>query len=222
MNADQSVDLQIQRFQGASNFPFLALGEGNRQPVVCAGFAVQYGLDRLVVHAVDRDAFSEFVDLLLCHRAVGAHAIGTLQLVLGQFQCPGQRPIIGQQQQALGRQVEAANGDNARQGFRQFVKDGTATFRILRRRDEAGWLMIAPETGCVGCVNCFAANPDQLATGHLESRGCQLDAIDGHLALFNHALDFTARSNTCAGKVFGDPFAFAPVLFEVWLAGFGG
>ncbi len=57
------------------------------------------------------------IELLLGDRAEGAHAVAAQPAGGGQFEHALQATIIGDEQQALGVDIEPADGDDARQAF---------------------------------------------------------------------------------------------------------
>ena len=140
----------------------------------------------------------------------------------GQLQCAGQFAVIGEQEEAFGRQVETTDGDDAGQGARQFVENGAPALGIGVRGDQARGLVIAPEASGVRGGNGAAADADQFLACDLEGRRRELLAVDADLAFLDHALDLAAGGDASAGKVFRNALAFAPVSFFGQAARWGG
>ena len=128
-DADQAVDVEAEmaraRFLTSRFLP-------SRRPIVsqtlAALDAVERRLDRAIEDAVDRDA------VLAARRgrpgsivAVGAHAVAAQPAGRGQLEHAREAAVIGEEQQALGVDVEPADGDDARQ-----------VRRAARRRRSAG------------------------------------------------------------------------------------
>ena len=93
------------------------------QPDIGALFAVERRFDRAVVHAVDGDAAAQTVERLLRDAAERAHAVAAQPAGRRQFEHARQPAVIGEQQQALGVDVEPADADQPRQVLRQRAED---------------------------------------------------------------------------------------------------
>ncbi len=87
----------------------LALADREHDPDIGALVALQCRIDRAVFDAVDLDALLQLVELPLRHLAMGADAIAAQPAGVGQFERARQPAVIGQQQQALGVEVEPAD-----------------------------------------------------------------------------------------------------------------
>src|SRR5579859_1378750 len=74
-HADEPCHGQAERAQNVTHFAVLALADREGEPQVGALDAVERGLDRSVLHALDADAGAQAIKLLLRHRAVGAHPV---------------------------------------------------------------------------------------------------------------------------------------------------
>src|SRR5690606_17209199 len=94
------------------DLPVLAFAERDEQPDIAALLALELGFDRAVFDAVDLDAVLERIELRLRDGAEGAHAIAAQPAGRGQFQYPLQAAVVGEKQQALGVEVEPANGED--------------------------------------------------------------------------------------------------------------
>ena len=116
-DADQPVDLEAERAEDVLDLAVLAFAQGEQQPDIAALLALERRLDRAVLDAVDLDAVLEAVELRLGDGAEGADAISAQPAGGGQFEDALQAAVIGEQQQALGVDVEPADGDDARQAL---------------------------------------------------------------------------------------------------------
>ena len=142
-----------------------------REPDVGALHLVERGLDRAVAHAVDLDAVLELVERLLRDGAVRAHAVAAHPAGGGQLQVAGERAVVGEQQQALGVEVEPADGDDARQVLGQRVEHGRAALRVAVRGDEALGLVVAPQPRRLGGGQRLAVDQDAVARARRRAPG---------------------------------------------------
>jgi len=211
--ADQPVDLQAHRFQHLADLAVLALGQGDGDPEVghrrpFLGL-VQLGLQRAVAHAVDGHAVLQGVELVLGDAAMGAGAIAAHDAGLGRLQRPGQLAVIGQQQQALGIQVQATDGDQPGQAGWQGLEHRRAALRVLVGGHQADGLVIAEQAGRLGLAHHLAIDGEDIARLHLHSRGGQGAAVDGHAPGLDQPLDIAARGDARPGQGLGDSFTLA-------------
>ncbi|OHB27485.1 MAG: hypothetical protein A2790_22070 [Phenylobacterium sp. RIFCSPHIGHO2_01_FULL_69_31] len=230
--ADQAVHLQADRFQDLADLPVLALVQGYGEPEVgtlgsLLGL-VQLGLDGPIAHAVDSHALLQRVQLLLGRPAMGAGAIAADDLGRGHLQRAGQLAVVGQQQQALGIDVEAAYRDQPRQAGRQGLEHRRAPVRVLVRGHQAHGLVVAEQARRLGLADHLAVDGDDVAGLHLHRRGVQRAAVDGDAVLRDQPLDVPARADARAGQQLGD--AFSPlgvggfrvgVVGLTWVVGLG-
>ena len=108
-DADQPVHLQVERLQNLAHLAILAFANADGEPDIGALFAIERRLDRPVMHALDGDAGTQLVERRLQHAAERAHAIAAQPAGRRQFEHARQAAVIGEQQQAFGIDVEAAN-----------------------------------------------------------------------------------------------------------------
>ena len=101
-DADQAHHRQVEMGQHAAHLAVLALGQRDVEPGVGALLAVEAGLDRAVVHALDGDAVGQRRQLRLVDRAMHARAVAPRPAVGRQLELARQAAVVGQQQQALG------------------------------------------------------------------------------------------------------------------------
>ena len=110
----------------APNFAVLAFGQAHLDPAVAAGPALEIGVDRAVMHALDRDPLGKRFELVLgdvaeSARPISAHNAGARKLELAL-----ELAVVGQQQQSFGHEIEAADRHQPRQARRQSVVDRRA------------------------------------------------------------------------------------------------
>ena len=121
----------------ALDLAVLAFAEAERQPDIAALDLVDGRLDRAVEDAVDGDAVLQRVERGLRDRAVGADAVAAEPAGRRQFEDAGEAAVIGEEQEALGVDVEAADGDDARQVRRQRGEDRRPAFGVAGGGDQA-------------------------------------------------------------------------------------
>ena len=154
------------------------------------------------------DAVAQPIEFLLRDAAVSAGAVRAFEAGGGQLHRAGEFAVVGEQQQAFGVDVEAADGDDARHVLRQGAEYGGAAVGILIGGHQADGLVIAPEARGLRPAHGIVVDEDGLAAGHLEGGRIEHLAIDLDAALGDHALDIAARGDAGAGEEFGDAFAF--------------
>src|SRR5438270_2033341 len=108
---DQSVHLETEMREHVAHLAVLAFADRKRQPDIGALVALQRGIDRAVFDAVDFDPLLQFVELTLRHLAVGADAITPQPAGIGKFERAREPAVIGEEQQALGVEIEPADRD---------------------------------------------------------------------------------------------------------------
>ena len=100
----------------------------SRRPTVSqsvrALHAIELRLDRAVDHAVDGDAAAKLVELRLVDLAVRAHAVAAEPAGGGKLQHAREPAVVGEEQQALGVDVEPADRHDARHVRGQGGEDG--------------------------------------------------------------------------------------------------
>src|SRR5262249_29935093 len=114
-HADQAADLEAEVPEHVLHLAILALPDRKGEPNVAALGAVERGPDGTITDAVDGDAGAQAVELTLPNAAVRAHAIATQPTGRRQLERARKRAVVGQQQQALGVEVEAADADETQQ-----------------------------------------------------------------------------------------------------------
>ncbi len=216
-DADQAADLEAERAEDLADLAVLAFAKADGQPGVGALEGVDGGLDRAVLHALDLDALLQLVEIGLRDAAACAHPVAAQPAGFREFEMAGQLAVVGQQQQALGVEVEPADGDDARQLRRQLVEDGGAAFGVGVGGDEAARLVVAPEAQRLGHGQGLAVDQDLVARPDVE-RGCgQQRAVDADAAFGDPTFGLAARAEPGAGHDLGD----AHRLGGLWRGGLG-
>ena len=164
-------------------------------------------LDGAVADALDGDAVLQRVELLLGDAAVRPGAIAALQARGRQLQGAGQRPVIGEQQQAFGVQVQTTDGDQPRQPGRQGLEDGGAPRRIGVGGHQAGGLVIAEEAGRLAVVHHLAVDGEDVVGLDLDRRRGQNLTVQGHPAGLDQALHLSTGGDAGACQGLGHAFA---------------
>ena len=200
-------------FEHAPHLAVLAFGQGHFDPAVLPAAALQICLDPTIAHSIDRDAFDQFVELGLGHVPERAGAVGAAHGVGGQFQRAFERAVIGQQQQALGIEIEATDRHQPGRIFGQCVAqsrvDGRSTLRIAFGRQKAGWLVEGVKLRRFGLGYRFAVDRDTAKAIQLDRRCIERLAVQRDAAVADHALDLAPAGDPRAGEQFGNPVAVA-------------
>src|SRR5579871_6712455 len=206
-HADEPCHGQAERAQHVTHFAVLALADREGEPQVGALDAVERGLDRAVLHALDADAGAQAIELLLRHRAVGAHPIAAQPAGRRQFQDAGERAVVGQQQQALGIEIEPADADQPRQVLGQPRKDRRPAARVGMRGQEAARLVIKKQACALARRQRLAIDGDAVMDGDIAGRRADYLAIDGDAPGRDPRLGFAARGESGARDRPRDAFA---------------
>ena len=175
--------------------------------MVVALAAVERRLDRAVEDAVDGDAVGQRVERLLGDLAVGAHAVAPEPAGRRQFEQARQAAVVGQEQQALGVDVEAADGDDARHLRRQRGEYGRPALRVARGGDQPFRLVIEPQPRALARRQRDAVDGDAVRRADIDGGRGQHAAVDGDAAVGDPAFGVAARAEAGAGDHLGDPLA---------------
>jgi hypothetical protein len=125
-------EMRISRFtskpirQGAPDLAVLALAQADRQPCIRALLTVERHLHRLITDTLHLDALPQRFKICVGRRALDPHAVLAQPTRAGQLQLPLDPAIIGQEQQALGSQVQPPDTHDPRHG------PGSASKTVLR------------------------------------------------------------------------------------------
>ncbi len=203
-NADQAVHVEAERTEHVLDLAVLAFAQTHGDPDIGPLRLVERRLDRAVEHAVDGDAFLQLVEIGLLDLAVGAHAVAAQPAGRRQFEHAGETAVIGQQQQAFGIDVEAADGQDARQVVRQVFEDRRAALRVGIGRHQAGRLVVEPEARALDAADRHAVHFDAVGEGDVDDGGIQHRAVHADAAFHDHALDIAARGHAGARQQLGN------------------
>src|SRR5689334_6326492 len=100
--------------EDVADFSILTLGETHLHPAIASGPSLEVRVDRAIADAVDGDSLSQLFQLLLRHLTVRPGAIGADNPRLRKLELPLQFAIVGQEQKALGHEIEPADGHQSR------------------------------------------------------------------------------------------------------------
>ena len=138
-----------------------------------------------------------------------AHPVAAQPTGRRQFEHPREAAVVGEEQQALGVDVEPADRDDARQVRRQGVENGRPPLGIAGGGDEAAGLVEQEEPGALGRGEPLAVDPDVVLVGHVVGGALEHLAVDGDAALGDPGLRLAARAQARARHHLGDAAAFA-------------
>ena len=138
------------------------------------------------------------VELGLVDLAMGAHAIAAQPAGRRQFEHARKAAVIGQQQQALGVDVEPADRDDARQVRAAGVENRRAAFRVAGGGDEAARLVEQEQAGALGARQRLAVDADVVGVAHIEGGAGEHFAVDADAALRDPVLGVAARTKAGA------------------------
>ncbi len=209
-DADQPVHLQPQGLEHLAHLAVLALGQADAHPDVRARAALDPGLDRAVGDALDGDPRLQAVELLLGGAAIGPGAVAAHHAGGRQFQLPGQSAVVGQEQQALGVQVQAADGDHPRQVLGKAAEHGGPALGVVVGGDQAGGLVIAPEPRRLAVGHHLAVQREDVLGAHIDGRAGEHLAVQRHPPGLDQPLGLAPRRHPGPGEGAGHPLA---VLF---------
>src|SRR6185312_10718801 len=164
-DADEPAHLQPERLHHPPHFSVLAFADADAEPAIGFELALEGRLDRAVVHPFDGDALLEAVQGFLRHAAERAHAVAAQPAGRRQFERPRQPAVIGEQQQALGVHVQAADADQAGQVLGQRGKDGRPPVRIGVGGHQAARLVAEEQPGAAAPGQRLAVVGDAVAFG---------------------------------------------------------
>ena len=152
---------------------------------------------------------------------MGAHAVAPQPTGCGQFEQTREPAVIGEQQQALGVDVEAAHGDHAGQGLGQHVENGRAPLGVTDRGDEAARLVEEPEPCALAMGHGRAIDHHLVLGAHIEGGAVDDDAIHLDPARRDPFLGVAARAQAHAGHDLGDALLALGALDRAHIGGVG-
>ena len=128
----------------SAHLAVLAFGEAHLDPAIAAGPPLQVRVDRSVAHPLDGDSFGELFELVLRHSAVRPRPVGADHAGPRQLELSLQLAVIGEQQQALGHEIEPANRHQPWKAGRKPIVDCRPSLRIVGRGERA-WRLVEAE-----------------------------------------------------------------------------
>ena len=135
-------------------------------------------------------------------RPIAPHPAG-----LRQLQRPRQLAVVGEEQQALGIQVQPPDGDHARHARRQVLEHGRAPLRVGVADQQAGRLVVAPHPRRLGRIDGLAVDGEDVAGRDLHGGRVQHLAVDGDAPRPDQPLHLAARGDAGPGQRLGDAIA---------------
>ncbi len=186
---------------------FLPSRKPDRHPGIRSLLAVERRLDRAIEHAVDGEPVLQSRQRLLVHLAMHPHAVAPQPAGRRQFQHARQAAIIGQEQQALGVDVEASDRHQPRQIGRQDVENRLSAFRIAVCGHHAGRLVEQKQPRPLDRRDGGAVDLDRVVGHHVESRRCQLLAVDLDPAGGDQVFGVAPRGDAGTRQALGDALA---------------
>src|SRR5215467_333519 len=135
---DETGDGISQMLEHPPDLAVAPFAQADLEPSVAALLAVKHGANGAVIGALDADAVGERLQPRPIDDAVNAHLVAPEPAGRRQFEAPRQPAVIGEQQQALGIEVEAPYRDDARQSLRQPIEDRLAPLLVASRRHQPG------------------------------------------------------------------------------------
>ena len=202
--ADQPVHGKAEMLEDVLDLAVLALAQAERDPDIVALHAVERRLDRSVVHALEGDRRLELVELRLRHVAMRAHPVAAHPAGVRMGDHLGEPAVIGEEQEPLGVDVEAADRDDARQILGQALEHGRPAFGIARRGDEAARLVEEPQPRALARRQRLAVDGDPVLVVTLTAGESSTCAVERDAALGDHRLGVAARRDAGAGDHLGD------------------
>ena len=102
--------------------------------------------------------------------AVGADAVAAEPAGRRQLEDAREAAVVGEEEQALGVDVEAADRDHPRHVRRQGGEDGRPAFRVAGGGDQALRLVVEPEPRALALGQRLAVDGDAVARADVQRR----------------------------------------------------
>ena len=132
--------------------------------------------------------------------------------MLRQFQRAGEAAVVGQQQQALAVDVEAADADQARQVCRQGVEYRRAPLRVGVGRHQPARLVVEEQPRALALRQRLAVDLHLVVGADIERRRGNDRAVDRHAPVRDPAFGLAARAQARPRHHLGDAVA----VLVVW------
>ena len=168
---------------------------------------VERGFDGTIEDAINSDTIGEAVEGGLRRRPVGTNTVAPEPAGRGQFEDTGKSPVIGQEQKALGIDVEPSNGDHAGHFRRQSVEHGAAARRIAGSGHQSAPLVIEPQPRPLPLLQGRAVDFDSVRRADIDRRRGQDRAIEHDPAGGDPLFRLTARTKPGPRQNLGDALA---------------
>lgn len=161
---------------------------------------------RPVANAVDHLRPGKVRNQALVNFAVDANAIRPDKLLRRMFEKTREFAVIGEQEKTFGIDIKASDRNQAGQMLRKIRKNGWASLRIARGRNQSSGLVIQPKSGWRCRCDRLAIDGDAVVIlnrygGMRDDRAVQRDAAGR-----DQALGVATRRNPGARKKFRQPF----------------
>ncbi len=206
-DADQPVHLEPEMLADHLDLAVLALADAHGEPEVVALAAFHARLDRTVLDPVDGQTLIEGCEPRLVDLAEGPDPVAAQPAGRRQFERALDAAVVGEEQQPLGVDVEASDGEHARQMTRQHLEHGRPTVRIALGGHETARLVIEPEARALGRRQGLAVDGDAVAARDVERGAFDDLAVDRDAALVDPVLDLAARAEARTRDDLGDALA---------------
>jgi len=205
--ADQPPDCEAKRGEHLAHLAVLPLAQRERDPAVHAGAVlwIQHRLDRPVAHAVDAQPLAQVVETGLADQAADAGAITAHDAARRQLHLPRQGAVVGEQEQALGAEVEPAYGDHPPHAFWQALEHRRAPLRVAVGGHQPDRLVVAPEPSRLGRRDRLAVDGEHVGRADLHRRRRQDRAVQADPSGGDQPLDLATRRHAGARQGLGDP-----------------
>ena len=135
---------------------------------------------------------------------MGADAIAAEPPRRRQLEDPREAAVVGQEQQALGVDVEPADRHDPRQVGRQGVENRRPPLGIARGGDEPAGLVEEKEPRALGRAEPLAVDPDVVGVADVIGGALEHLAVDADAAGGDPGFGVAARAKARAGHHLGD------------------
>ena len=206
-HADKPVHRQAHHLHRAADLAVFAFAQANCQPRIGALLAVQRDTHGLKFLAIDFDPLAQRGQAGIVGAAIHTHAVFAQPTGRGQFQLAFQRAIIGQQQQALGIQIQPAHAHHAGHFGGQRVINRGAPLLVAGGCHKACGLVVQPQARRFRRRQRRAIHGDAIPGRHVQRSALDNFAIDGNAACGDQRLGFAAAGAPRPGDNFGDTLA---------------
>ena len=201
-DALQLVDRVAERLDHAVDLAVLALVDRDREPGVLALARQDLDLGGHRLRAVvERDAFSELLDLIVRELTVDLDVIGLRDVARRCEQLRRELTVVGEQEDALGIEVESSDRLHRYRDVRQVVHHRRAT-AVIRHRGDARLRLVQEHVELVVRHDAFAVDGDlRRVRIDLRAEGGDHHAVDGHATRLDQLLGLAASCDARGRQV---------------------